>query len=133
MRYKELILQILHESDEHLTAEQIFLQAKERQPAIVMATVYNNLATLTEEHVVRKMRVHGQADRYDKNTMDHDHLICDKCGALLDVNLDGLTMELEERLGIDVGFYELNIHYICDTCKKEAERANKDKEVLVWN
>ena len=42
------ILQILRESEGHLTAEEIFARAKTRFPGMAFATVYNNLHALEE-------------------------------------------------------------------------------------
>lgn len=119
IRYRELILQLIRQSDEHLTAEQIFLQAKAIKPTIVMATVYNNLAALVEDGLIRKVKIYGQADCYDKTPSHHDHLICDCCGKLADITIGDFAAELECRLGVHVESYELNVHYICKTCAKK--------------
>ena len=116
IRYRELILKLIQQSSGHLTAEQIFLQAKEIKPAIVMATVYNNLAALVEDGLIRKVKVYGQADRYDKALSPHDHLICDRCGRLADITIGDFAAELEQKLGVHVESYELNVHYICEEC-----------------
>lgn len=42
------ILEIINDSEDHLTAEQIFLRLKEKNEKAVLATVYNNLASLYE-------------------------------------------------------------------------------------
>ena len=38
------ILDIINDSDSHLTAEQIYLKLKEKNKTVVLATVYNNLS-----------------------------------------------------------------------------------------
>ena len=72
------ILDIINDSDSHLTAEQIYLQLKEKNKTVVLATVYNNLSYLYKEGLIRKLSVEGYPDRYDK-IVRHDHLICRKC------------------------------------------------------
>lgn len=119
IRYRELILQLIQQSKEHLTAEQIFLQAKQKKPTIVMATVYNNLAALVEDGVIRRVKIYGQADRYDKTLNPHDHLICDCCGKLVDISIGDFAKELEDKLGVHVESYELNVHYICQSCAQQ--------------
>ena len=86
----KMIMEIIYESAEHLTAEQIFIQAKEKAPKIVLATVYNNLKRLVDKKLIRRVTLDGSPDRYDKPTR-HDHLICDKCGKLSDIHLDDLS------------------------------------------
>lgn len=113
-----MIMEIIYESKDHLTAEQIFLKAKERAPGIVLATVYNNLKNLVEEGMIRKIIMEDSPDRYDKPTR-HDHLICDKCGKLSDITFKDLSKNLERDIGIPIRSYDLHIHYICGDCRKQ--------------
>ena len=109
----KMIMEIIYESAEHLTAEQIFIQAKEKAPKIVLATVYNNLKRLVDKKLIRRVTLDGSPDRYDKPTR-HDHLICDKCGKLSDIHLDDLSNRLERDIGMPIVSYDLNIHYLCE-------------------
>lgn len=54
-RYAELILGLINQSRGHMTAEQIFLELKKTEPKIVQATVYNNLNTLCQEGLIRRL------------------------------------------------------------------------------
>ena len=74
-KYASGILDIVSRPGGHLTAEQIFWEMKRRHPAIVMATVYNNLNALCAQGAIRRLRLEGQPDRYDR-TIRHDHMIC---------------------------------------------------------
>lgn len=112
----KMIMEIIYESAEHLTAEQIFIQAKEKAPKIVLATVYNNLKRLVDKKLIRRVTLDGSPDRYDKPTR-HDHLICDKCGKLSDIHLDDLSNRLERDIGMPIVSYDLNIHYLCEKCR----------------
>ena len=55
----KLILEIVHGSSEHPTAEQIFMKAREKSPGIALATVYNNLNSLVSEKLIRRIRQQG--------------------------------------------------------------------------
>ena len=114
----KLILDIVTNSNAHLTAEQIFLKLKETSPKIVLSTVYNNLGTLCEEGMIRKISVEGGPDRYDKNTR-HDHLVCKECGALSDMTFTDLTESLSSQLGEEILSYDLKVNYICPKCRKK--------------
>lgn len=93
----EQILKIINTSDEHLSAEQIFLRLKDNNQGVVLATVYNNLASLYKQGLIRKLSVEGYPDRYD-NIQPHDHLICRNCGKLSDILLEDLTEKFKNRL-----------------------------------
>ena len=116
---KALLLEIIRAAPRHMTAEQIFLAAKEQKPGIAMATVYNNLGALAAEGLIRRLHIVGQADRYDRNIDQHEHLVCDGCGKILDEKLDDLLAELSERVGTSLSSYELNMHYLCADCKQQ--------------
>lgn len=117
-RYADKILQIVLHSREHLTAEQIFLQMKEEYPRVVLATIYNNLNALTAEGKIRRVSIEGSPDRYDRMER-HDHLVCQKCGALSDVTLQDLTKTLEQQVGQEILSYDLKINYICPECRNK--------------
>lgn len=102
----------------HLSAEEVYFQAKREDPEIVMATVYNNLNALDAEGVIRRVRRSGGPDYFDGNTATHDHMVCDRCGRIQDVSLGDFAADLQRRLGTKITGYELNIHYVCDKCSQ---------------
>lgn len=117
-KYEKLILDIINSSCDHLSAEEVFAKLKEIEPNVVLASVYNNLNAMVSEGKIRRVAVEGQKDRYDKMTR-HDHLVCKCCGALADFHFDDLTKDIEARLGEKIIGYNLNIIYICPTCKEK--------------
>ena len=48
-------------------------------------------------------------------------MICERCGKISDVHLDDLGQELERETGVKVISYDLNIHYLCDECRKNGQ------------
>lgn len=117
-KYAKLIMELIHHSDGHMTAEQIFLKLKQTEPKVVLATVYNNLNTLCEKGLIRRLSMEDSPDRYDK-THKHDHLICQKCGALSDIKFDDLTDHLTQQLGEGFLSYDLKVFYICPNCREK--------------
>ena len=118
------ILEIINNSTEHLTAEQIYLRLREKNEKAVLATVYNNLASLYEQNLIRKVCVEGCLDRYDK-TVRHDHLVCKKCGKLSDITLEDLTEKLQKQIGVPMISYDLKINYICTECQAKENGGDK--------
>lgn len=116
-RNGKLILEIINNSNEHLTAEQVFFQLRKIAPKTVLATVYNNLNSLCEEGAIRRISIEGSPDRYDK-IKKHDHLVCSKCKALSDITFSDLTASLSEQLGEPILSYDLKVNYICPDCRK---------------
>lgn len=120
------ILEIINNSTEHLTAEQIYLRLREKNEKAVLATVYNNLASLYEQNLIRKVCVEGYPDRYDK-TVRHDHLVCKKCGKLSDITLEDLAEKLQKQIGVPMISYDLKINHICTECLAKEKEHGGDK------
>ena len=120
-KQRALILAIVQSTTEHLTAEQIFLEAKKQMPTIALATVYNSLNYLCENHLIEKIGFTGQTDRYDKMLVRHDHKLCERCGAISDVIIDGLKEYIEKKNGDGILSYDLTVHHLCSSCRKAAK------------
>ena len=92
-KQRKVVLQVIRNSDEHLTANQIFEKAKQILPSISFATVYNSLRYLKKKkHIVEK-NIGNSAARFDRRTSRHDHALCVKCDKLMDMELE-LSAEL---------------------------------------
>ena len=120
-----LIREIIYLSKKHLTAEEIYLIAKERMPKIALGTVYRNLGKLCESREIRQISIKGFSDCYYKSVLPHGHLICERCGSVTDFPLDDVRQAIEKTLGTEVLSYDLNAHYICQSCKAAAAQGDK--------
>lgn len=120
-KYEKEIFAIINTSREHLTVEQIFQKLKEIHPNVVLATVYNNLNKLLNEELIRKVSIEGMPDRYDRQKK-HDHLVCRRCGKLVDIAFKDLTSSLHEQLQGDFLYYDLKVYYLCPECRAKQNR-----------
>ncbi|MCI8613725.1 transcriptional repressor [Parablautia intestinalis] len=116
-KYAKQLLELINQSKEHLSAEQLFLELKKTEHKVVLATVYNNLNVLYQEGRIRKISTEGSPDRYDK-IQKHDHLVCKKCGVLSDIKFEDLTQNLERQLGEGILSYDLKVFYLCPKCRE---------------
>ena len=118
--YGKKILEIVESSHNHMTAEQVFEQLRQSCPRVVLATVYNNLNRLWKEDRIRKISMERSPDRYDR-IQRHDHLVCKRCGRLLDIDLGDLTAQLERQAGVSILAYDLKLLYLCEECRKDQQ------------
>lgn len=123
-KYERAIYDIVRMSREHLTVHQIFERLKTYHPKVVLATVYNNLNKMWESGLVRKVSAEGMPDRYDI-PQKHDHLVCKRCGKILDVSFEDLTAPLCSQLGQDFLFYDLKVYYLCPECRERENPSEK--------
>ena len=119
-RQRRVVLDVVKDSDEHLTAAEIFAAARARLPSISFATVYNSLRYLKDAGLIREITFGNAASRYDRETACHDHAVCTACGKLLDFDL-AETAELMRRAARRSRFKPESIHLtlygLCPDCK----------------
>lgn len=116
------ILEMVRNSEGHLTAEEAFLLAKKKKIDVSMASIYRILGKLADDGLIRRFSVAGGADVFDKTLDEHEHLICSKCGKVKDIHIKDLKKKLVKEVGVEISDYELSINYICDDCKKKEGR-----------
>lgn len=111
------ILRVIQASPFHMTADEIYLAAKAEMPKLGIATVYRNLSSLCGAGIIRKIEIPGGPDRYDRNTKPHDHMVCTRCGEMLDcsVELEDFLNRIEAG-GAKVTGYHLQVSCICSRC-----------------
>lgn len=109
-----LLLNIIEKTNSHPTAEDIFLQARMVKPRISLGTVYRNLNTLVDSGKIRRISTHFSPDRYD-NTFPHDHLICMKCGKVVDIDKIKCTTENLPQ-GVTIDHFETTSFGFCPEC-----------------
>ncbi len=118
-RQRKTILEIIKTSNEHMTAEEIYLKAKKVMPSIAMGTVYRNLGLMTEAGEIRRIPIPDSPDRYDKSVKPHEHMVCQECGEVHDVFIDGLLEYLRQSTGAEITGYDLNLRFICENCRRK--------------
>lgn len=120
-KQREVVFQVIRSAEHHLTANEVFDEAKRRLPTISFATVYNSLRFLKKAgHIAEIQFGFSGANRFDAKTTRHDHAICNKCGKLIDIDLkmpDELV-ELAARLSkFKPESLELTLRGLCPECK----------------
>ena len=116
-KQRNLILEIINNSCDHLKAEDIYEISKKHISNISLGTVYRNLNYLYEFGSIRKIKSNDNIDHYDNINVKHNHFICSKCNKIYDVFES--VLEINK---IDCGIvmnYEKIYNGICNNCIKE--------------
>ena len=120
-RQRAVILEVMRSDMCHHTAEEIFSLAKEKLPSISRATVYNNLKSLEEEQVIRRINGEDGIARYDKSYIPHGHLFCINCKKIYDFSIPDFSNTIMGYTDAVIDSYELSARGICPTCKANKE------------
>lgn len=118
-KQREVVLQVIREAETHLTANEVFDNAKRLLPTISFATVYNSLRFLKEAGHIAEIQFGNGASRFDRKLSRHDHAICNKCGKLVDIELDfpvDLVQSAAQFSNFRPESLEFTLRGICPEC-----------------
>ncbi|MEA1956598.1 MAG: Fur family transcriptional regulator [Campylobacterota bacterium] len=122
---REVILETLYDSDEHLTPESLhhLIQEKYEDLKTGIATVYRTLALLEDSNMVTSLSFGAQGKKYELGAKEHhDHLICTQCGAItefVDEQIEDRQHKIADELNFKMQDHSMQIYGICNNCQKE--------------
>lgn len=137
-RPRKVIMDVLRNTSEHLSTEEIYQQVYQVYPAIGLTTVYRTLELFVQVGLVHKFEFGDGKARYEINfgpeaTGHHHHLVCVRCKRIIDYS-DFVDEELElirktERAlqshhDFDIQNHIIEFYGLCGDCRRE-ERQEK--------
>jgi Fur family ferric uptake transcriptional regulator len=122
-RQRQLVLDVLTESEQHLDAEGVHDQAKARDPNISLATVYRTLSLLKEVGLVEEHRLGEDHAHFEAVPEEpHYHFTCALCGRVIEFDAPQVTQvvrRLSEQEGLQINQVHLLLRGTCDRCQSE--------------
>ncbi|MFC0014226.1 MULTISPECIES: peroxide-responsive transcriptional repressor PerR [Allobacillus] len=121
---RHAVLEYLMQSMKHPTADEIYKALEDKFPNMSVATVYNNLRVFLDIGLVRELTYGDSSSRFDCNTSDHYHIICDECGKIVDFHypsLNEVEQLAEQVTGFDVSNHRLEVYGTCENCQQMAK------------
>lgn len=116
-RQRESIQEFLNSSCDHPTADTVYLNVRQQYPNISLGTVYRNLNLLAELGEAIKIITPNGGVHFDGRTEPHYHFCCNKCGNVLDLDLEQLNC-INEAAGKNFdGMIESHAMMFYGTCK----------------
>ena len=118
---RKAVLRAMFDSDDHhLTANDILATVADVAPEPDRATVYRTLELLTELGVVAHVHLGHSAAVYHLADVPHQHLVCDQCGAVVQVPLSLFTPLLRQidedfDFAVEPGHFALT--GLCKACR----------------
>src|SRR5213596_768525 len=118
-RQLEQVFAALQGDHSHPFAHEIYRRVRQKLPRISLGTVYRNLHSLVEEGKIRTLLLDGQAARYDPETSEHDHFVCERCGRVSDLFLRRarrIDLTSLARDGYVVTTHNVTVYGMCRVC-----------------
>ena len=127
---RQIILEVLDKSEEHPSAEEIYLQVHKIYPAIGLTTVYRTLELLVNIGLVSKFDFGDGRARYEllrnsKEPSHHHHLICTKCSRIINYIdfvdeelelIEKTEKELSKKYNFEIQNHIIQFYGLCDKC-----------------
>jgi len=120
---REIILETLYNSDEHLTPEALHQRIQKNHPELKtgIATIYRTLSRLEESDIVTSLSFGAQGKKYELGAKDHhDHMICTECGDITEF-VDEEIESRQESIALEFGFkikdHSMQIYGLCKNCQ----------------
>ena len=129
---REIIINILHNTNKHLSAEDIYIKALKINPSVGLTTVYRTLDLFTQIGVVQKFDFGDGKARYEltnnpKKMNHHQHLICIKCKTIIDFTdfmneelelMNKIEKSLSQKHHFKIMHHTVHFNGLCEKCQK---------------
>ena len=118
-RQREAVLDYLHSTTSHPTAETIYLALRRQFPKISLGTVYRNLNLLAEQGEILRLSCGDGVEHFDATVEPHNHFICRKCGSVIDLqmkSIDTIDRMAEKNFTGEIEGHELYFYGTCEQC-----------------
>lgn len=124
---RDEIVSAFFDSGGHVSIEELHHSVQKKNPKIGYTTVYRTLKLLTESGLAHERQFGDGQSRYEPVTAEehHDHLICLKCGTILEFEnkkIEKLQDEVAKQHGFEVKHHKLELYGYCKKCRKDIGR-----------
>ena len=121
---RQAVLDELRKAKDHPDAAELYRRVQASQPGLGFATVYKTLNLLARQGDILELQFGDAASHFDGNALPHSHGLCDRCSAIVDVDVD-LPPETVMASVTSRGFlptgYRIEFHGTCSRCQQNEE------------
>ena len=119
---RAMALSVIESSSGHISAEEIYAQVSAQYPGVNMSTIYRTLELLKQLGLIYEVDLGEGRIRYHPEEMGHHHhLVCQKCGAVTDIDesvLFPLQAVLLQAFGFSAELRHMAILGLCEKCRQ---------------
>jgi Fur family ferric uptake transcriptional regulator len=124
------ILEEVFSRHDHFDVETIVNKMNEERTGVSRATVYRTIELLLEFGFINKLVLGNGSVRYEHiiGHSNHEHLICEVCGTILEVRIPELE-KIQEEIALQNYFVPsrrtFNVYGVCRKCREKMEKKRK--------
>ena len=109
----------LLQDDSHPEADRLFARVRREMPTISLGTVYKTLDMLKELGAITEVHATKNATRYEAILEPHHHLVCERCGSIIDLyerKYTRLRPTARAAAGFEVRSCSVQFRGLCREC-----------------
>lgn len=131
---RRAILEILlNNNNKHLSSEEIYDLVRISCPEIGLATVYRTMQLLSDVGLISRLNLDDGCVRYEiclnkEERHNHHHLICKKCGKIMEAKedlLDGIEKIIQDEYKFKILDHDVKFYGVCEDCNNTCEDDTK--------
>ena len=119
---RALILEIIRHGQGHLDADEIYRQARIKQPRLSLSTVYRTLQVLKKLGLVEELHFDETHHHYEvKPSSEHHHLVCLGCGKVVEFKCPlspKMKEDIARKKGFEITGVEIRMTGYCSKCRQ---------------
>ncbi|MBW4678845.1 MAG: transcriptional repressor [Microcoleus vaginatus WJT46-NPBG5] len=119
-RSQDRILNLLKSLKQAVSAQDIYVELRNRSQGVGLATVYRALESLKLEGVVQVRTLANGESLYGCMQQDQHHLTCLQCGTSIPIDecpVHQLETQLQQSYHFKVFYHTLEFFGLCDQCQ----------------
>jgi Fur family ferric uptake transcriptional regulator len=136
-RERTIIVEEIFSTHEHFDADELIerLARSRGLRRVSRSTIYRNLSLLEEAGLIRKVvrKDDREIFEHDYGYPQHDHLVCRKCGLLIEFHNDAINevlVEIARQRGFRIDGHRLEVQGLCDACCRPPQSRPKKLNLL---
>lgn len=128
---RQVILELLNNTSDHLSAEDIYMAVHGDYPGIGLTTIYRTLDLLEQMGIIYRFHFGDGRSRYEliQNTQKpghHHHLVCLNCKKIIDYDdfvdeemklLKKVEKSLSQKYNVEITHHVIQFYGICKDCQ----------------
>ena len=123
------IAEVVLNSSDHPTVQQINDRVKGHFPSMTLATIYSTLGVLQKSGLIQELPFQKMS-RYEPNMEPHVNLVCIECENVIDADTNpdvedvvvGLRKQITDKSDFEVAWQRVDFYGLCPRCAAAKRR-----------
>ena len=123
------IAEVVLNSSDHPTVQQIYDRVKGHFPSMTLATIYSTLGVLQKSGLIQELPFQKMS-RYEPNMEPHVNLVCIECENVIDADPNhdvedvvvGLRQQIADKSDFEVAWQRVDFYGLCPRCAAAKRR-----------